>query len=484
MPLLYCLLKSHNIESRYSKTLTAIYRQTWIKRELDKHTLNPVLTLFADSKIQVLIFKGAALSQLVYPNPVARTMHDLDILVPVDQAKEAAALLEQNGWSALQVDWDQTLRWLHALGFAKSKKESGIDLHWHFLRTNQEPILTQRAWEHSVPFSYGDMTLQTLCMEHHLLHACDHGARFNHPKSLRWLVDAALILNQTRTAFDWDFFLAETKQARAVCSVQLTLSYLHTAFGIQIPHHLLTRIKKTRVKWIERTAFRFDMMQSPDRPKIRHRIIPELVRYAKNHGWPVRRQQRKDFHQCLQALFITPKPLIGVIPVRLRTFKGEYWRLRRFFKLLGRGAVQSFNWRSHSISRWSEKKLKGFYELEYSEAEGHHLLRWCGPEAAIYLPKANYDLDVELTLLPFRPAAEAQARFFINDVELPEKHCRKRVDSYRIKLRRPYRPEHGGCWLHWKVRPWEKAVNDGRSLGLPILTLRIQPAKKKAYLGS
>jgi hypothetical protein len=65
---------------------------------LRAHALAAVSRALADAGLRALLVKGAALALTVYPDPAARPMRDLDLLVrPEDEARAVAALVARGG---------------------------------------------------------------------------------------------------------------------------------------------------------------------------------------------------------------------------------------------------------------------------------------------------------------------------------------------------------------------------------------------------
>jgi len=479
IPFLHRHLKNHGIPSKFAGSFAAIYRQSWIKREIARRGMEPVLREMHAAQVPVILFKGAALAEIIYPDPLTRTMFDTDVLVPMERVDTAAAVLQKLGWQAHQLDWEKTVRWLHALGYARSKKEPGIDLHWHALRTNQHPAVTDQMWSHAVPLQWMDLPLQTLRMEHHFLHTCDHGARANNGQPLRWLLDATLLLRKNPAQFDWDFLIAETERARCTLAVRTVLHFLQQTFEPAIPDRAIRALAAQPVRWMDRCSFQADQSPALLSPKVRSLIFPELIRFVRVHGWPLHRKGLRACHEFLQTVCITQHPFADAVVVPVRRLRSGWESMRERLRVWWRGGKGASNWRKESISKWPKRRLRGFYALEYSKEHAGSLLRWSGPCAAVYLPDASADLEVAIKLLPFRTPEDAQPQFFLNDHALPAHLCKAALEGFTIQLKRPWRPERGGCWLEWKVRPWTLAIHDGRDLGVPVLAISIRPVTRE-----
>ncbi|MCI5123691.1 MAG: hypothetical protein D3925_04240, partial [Candidatus Electrothrix sp. AR5] len=80
---------------RSLRLLTLRHRQT---NTLLTEALAAILTLLESEGFRVLVLKGAALCQTLYPKPGLRPMRDIDLLLPWDEALPAHALLQQHGF--------------------------------------------------------------------------------------------------------------------------------------------------------------------------------------------------------------------------------------------------------------------------------------------------------------------------------------------------------------------------------------------------
>ena len=86
---------------------------------------NELISLMRTAGIPVLILKGTA-AAVYYPNPIQRTMGDIDFIVPQDRFEEASELLSASGYTLVQAkDTDDR----HS-GFARNG--IAFELHHHF----------------------------------------------------------------------------------------------------------------------------------------------------------------------------------------------------------------------------------------------------------------------------------------------------------------------------------------------------------------
>lgn len=191
------------------------------------------LGLLEDASIRTLALKGLALGATVYP-PGLRVVSDLDLLVPVDQAFQAFALLVKHrfrsggGEPARPAD----LRDKHAHTFYSTRKHDlAIDLHWHVLASARGDRDDDFFWSEAVPLRVGKTETRRLCDEDQLMHVLVHGVRWTRSPHVRWVADAALILRQAGAGFRPERLLAAAREFGVVTPVREGLRFVSETIG-------------------------------------------------------------------------------------------------------------------------------------------------------------------------------------------------------------------------------------------------------------
>jgi hypothetical protein len=111
------------------------YRSVALRNVLLLETATRLHGELARAGIPSLRFKGAALvASGVYPDPGARPMDDVDLLVPVARAREAVGVLLKLGFRPW-MEWTESLPdWLDSITFQAPDPPGGVpltvDLHW------------------------------------------------------------------------------------------------------------------------------------------------------------------------------------------------------------------------------------------------------------------------------------------------------------------------------------------------------------------
>lgn len=241
--------------------MRGMVRHAWTRNQVHVHRLAPLLARWDAAGLPHLLLKGLPLAFTVYPGPGARPMDDVDVLVPFTEGARAAQMLLDSGWRALSAipsgaPGDMAWRALHGAGFA-SPDGLQIDLHWNALEECGAPKADASFWERAVPFATGPLRSRQLCPADTLLHIITHGMRANPISSIRWIVDAMLLLRAGKV--DWAILCRECERRRLALPVYHGLEYLRSAHTAPVPEerlHMLKTLAQHPDAWLDRAAHR------------------------------------------------------------------------------------------------------------------------------------------------------------------------------------------------------------------------------------
>lgn len=244
-PYLYLRLKAANIHDEYTERIRGIYKLAWVKNHrLLAATTQAVRTLEAAS-IAPILLKGIPLLLSVYGDMGARMLSDADLLIAPRDARRAIRLMREHGYTRhtgpfpnLDAFTDESLpRVVKEITFTNAEHIE-LDLHW---RTFDD----LHTAGHPEAFSYADIAPRAASIEHHeeqyripstldlLLHVIVHGAEGSPVKTLRWVLDSALII-RTGT-IDWGALIERAVAYDVVLELRLALSYLDVHNYASIP---------------------------------------------------------------------------------------------------------------------------------------------------------------------------------------------------------------------------------------------------------
>jgi len=209
-----------------------------------RRDLAQISTALQARSIPLLVLKGAFLAEYVYPDAAMREMGDIDLLVPAEQLKEAAGVLEELGFAAHHPYYhEDAVSALHHLPGFVNANGTYIELHWTFFSVEEAArIKTDCIWERAQSFSMGGASLLGLCPEDLLLHVCGH-ASYQHifEMGLRSIYDVAVILNRYQDTLNWEQALRTTTDWRWRRGVYLMLRMAHELLGAPLPEGFLSQ---------------------------------------------------------------------------------------------------------------------------------------------------------------------------------------------------------------------------------------------------
>lgn len=250
LPLLHRNIVELRLSSRSAARYKSVHQWSWFRNVLLFDALRHVLASLDAAEIPALVLKGAALSSVAYRDMGARFMRDADVLVPIDRAREAAAVLQDAGFSSNVPLDDETLRSRHAAAYVRADGIE-IDLHWQQLAEKAGAGVDGALWRHAVPFDLRGFSARTLAAEDHLIQAIAHGFQTTiDARRVHWVPDAFTLI--ARTTVDWDRLLERASGLRITPLLRETLRHLRTVYGAPIPDAVLHRASALRVSRGER----------------------------------------------------------------------------------------------------------------------------------------------------------------------------------------------------------------------------------------
>ena len=245
------------------------YVPTWVTARLEERylanaarnifvtdELRRVLAALAAVDIPVMPLKGAALIEMVYPDPALRELFDLDLLVPVDRLAEAEAILLESGYEDDPAAYgdEPSPRALrandhHEAGLVHRTRVTAIELHRQITIAGEgKPFNVGEIWDRAEP-SASQPTCMLPAPEDLLLHVTLHFTRNRLGGSahlsltggaLAQIADIAWLARGTN--IDWDTFAATALEYGLGLRVFLAL-FAAAELGIEIPGRVLTMLR-------------------------------------------------------------------------------------------------------------------------------------------------------------------------------------------------------------------------------------------------
>lgn len=299
--------------------------------------------------------KGIHLAATVYASPGLRTMSDLDILVPVHDARRAMDAAREIGFTSTSVG-DPDPHHLPPL----TRGPVRLEIHWLLI----PPTLPGR------PSSAADMTsilgrtesfmlqqfqCEGLCPDDLLLHLCAHSAHhhlFEH--RLRAVWDVGLVLRHYRDRLNW-IAIAERARRWGVCrGVAITLAVVKRLDIEPIPSERIAQFEPTGVP-AEAIAAAIGQLE---RPAVSTKVSPHVSRL-----WAMGLSPRERIVHLLQRAFLLefgedplqPAGLIRSWTRRLtRPFRVASTYLRRLWSMDSKelAEVAAMTRRRNQLEQW------------------------------------------------------------------------------------------------------------------------------------
>jgi len=288
LPLVYANLRRLDVHDPEMGRLKGIYRKTWFENELAFHRLAEALTSFHASGIPTTLLKGAALVDLYYRDRGSRSMHDIDLLIPMERWSDAVEILGRLDWHSRPERFNGVPRFRYEWEF-KHRDGYRIDLHWqvieYMLRPDRElagvdgrPRLLSR--------DVAGVTTHVLDHPDELIHVCLHGARTWPMGNLVWVADAMKVLQRVPN-LDWDRVVRVSAVHRCSRAMGEALFFLSDQLGAPVPGSTIQALRSARVS--RREALGYALTSGPGRePRFIHRVVRAMGHYVRlTAAWPI-----------------------------------------------------------------------------------------------------------------------------------------------------------------------------------------------------
>lgn len=272
---------------------------------------------FEAAGIDVLCFKGPALSQRLYGEPIAREFGDVDILVRDADVERGRAILHEKGFEE-RPKYEGFEAYARRYGNDREyfRGHMHVEMHWRILPLGWMPESRQPdVWADTQTVTLGGRTVRTLGDATTLDLLLLHGGKHDWYR-IGWLADLARMLEQYEP--DWDVLLERARRRRTLRLVLVGLWLAHDVIGSAVPASVLERCRRDAK--VERLAKR--CMQSWHRDGRTGRVVHSMrQRLATMDSW-------LDRLRYLAFLAFVPKPSDHAMLRFPRILQPAYWLLR------------------------------------------------------------------------------------------------------------------------------------------------------------
>jgi putative nucleotidyltransferase-like protein len=206
-----------------------------------------LLEAFEGEQIPVILLKGPALAETLYPDAALRPCTDLDLLIRRESLVAADRLLQRLGYRRLADDhsWSFDVTYDRAALY-EGPSRIHVDLHWGLLsdpRYSWDEREGLTVCDRAVPIRVAGQDALGLCPEDLLLYLAVHLAVHHGLAGLLWYWDLALILERWGGTLDWDALIVRASRWRVRAAFYFALLELEMLFGASAPAAAMAAIE-------------------------------------------------------------------------------------------------------------------------------------------------------------------------------------------------------------------------------------------------
>jgi len=166
-----------------------------------------VIRILEDSDIPVIVLKGAALLETVYPDPGLREMADIDLLVHPSDLKKCENILRGLNFSLAPTG---------ELHYFKREGEflAQIDLHWEIWYLKE----LKEIWQSAIKTKVGGVETLIMSPEDTMIYTISHSAVHHGMFSPTWTDDVLRLINYYKE-IDWEEIIEKVYRYNLVVPV-------------------------------------------------------------------------------------------------------------------------------------------------------------------------------------------------------------------------------------------------------------------------
>jgi Uncharacterised nucleotidyltransferase len=304
LPLVYQNIGQLIPDRTVAARIRGVAKHVWLANQYYAALGASALDRLSAAKVPAIILKGAAMMVAV-SGENARSLHDCDILVPIERAPEALAILTELGLDVPYMDVrqfvDYDFKTMHALSLLRTgDRVQHVDIHWRPLKIVGANDLTNEFFDRSVPCVLWGRDTRRPSFEHMLLNVVVHGTEWSAIRRYDWLADAALILRKAGSDFKWHFLADTANRYRLGSIVRVAMKELARTLEVSIPATLFQRLSKNGL--LDRAEARCRNMD-PERLSEAGRSIIALQSFQRRKS---RRAAWRVLPEIRHSLFGTP----------------------------------------------------------------------------------------------------------------------------------------------------------------------------------
>jgi len=233
LALLYYRLQQEGeaIEASLRSYLRTARAHEQLRTETVRRICRGALRSLHAAGIEVIVLKGMAMAETVYPEASLRHCHDLDLLVADERVPDAMEALRGAGFrvgagspgSATSSAWVE-----HPSGFP-------VGLHTVLYRLPPWNAGACDAKRTAMRAEVAGCQVRVLSPAQALVHICCHGLTRGGPHSPSWIGDAWFLLGRTPAGLDWEEVTAIAASGHQSIPLMVALEYLAERLAAPVP---------------------------------------------------------------------------------------------------------------------------------------------------------------------------------------------------------------------------------------------------------
>ncbi|OGC22833.1 hypothetical protein A2291_08610 [candidate division WOR-1 bacterium RIFOXYB2_FULL_42_35] len=221
--------------------LRQAFMANYVKFLQTEQQLKVLCGAFNTAGIKVLLLKGPAFAQSIYPHPALRSFSDIDILVNPENVTKTKAVLRQLDYQSHTQEFEHFQGLRNEESFSSKGKTpalKSIDLHWdiHCFFGILKHVSVKDYFDNSISITTPQLAFLTLNPVDALIHAAVH-MRMTHHGSFRlsWVADMAMLIKQLISLDDWQRLKRKSQDIGATLVVGESLKLAEFFFGTGLP---------------------------------------------------------------------------------------------------------------------------------------------------------------------------------------------------------------------------------------------------------
>lgn len=227
--------------------------------------LRQILDAFHRSKIEVIVLKGAALTECLYPHIGIRGFADIDLLVHPEDMPRVTKIMRSFDYQPEIPGGDLFQPWTERFGcivnvtYIKQNELTVIaDIHWGLGRpgTYFDRVDIKSLWRRAKTRKVAGVEASILCPEDLLIFLCLH--MFKHCPNFTFnsLCDIAQLIKRSVGEIDWQDFVNRVFQFRICLPVRFALQQTCRVFQSPVPVWVFEKFNSYKPSFFEKISFR------------------------------------------------------------------------------------------------------------------------------------------------------------------------------------------------------------------------------------